>query len=141
MPDLTLPEAQTILAATFAKGTELGLKPLTVAILDAGGHLKAFQRADDTGIVRPSIAIGKAWTALGLRAPSRVVQDMAPDRPHFVAALGTMTGGNMVPAAGGVLIVKDGAVVGAVGVTGDLPEQDEACALAGVAAAGLSTAL
>lgn len=139
MPQLSLAAANRILEASFAKGEALGLKPLTIAVLDAGGHLKAFGRADNTGILRPEIAIGKAWTSLGLLAPSRFVQDMAPERPQFTTNLGVMAEGKMVPAAGGVLIYDGAELLGAVGITGDLSDRDEECAIAGVEAAGLST--
>lgn len=139
MPTLSLDKANQIISAALAKGHELGLKPLTVAVLDAGGHLKAFQRADATGILRPEIAIGKAWTSLGLLMPSRAIGDMAADRPTFVGALGQAADGRLIPAAGGVLVYDQGELLGAVGITGDLSDKDEACAIAGVEAAGYST--
>ena len=135
---VSLDEAQTIVVATRAKGRELGLKPLTVAVLDAGGHIVALEREDGSGFGRPDIAIGKASGALAMGTSSRALGDIAAERPQFMAALSAAWGGKVIPAAGGVLIRNaQGALIGAVGVTGDLSDNDEAAALAGIAAAGL----
>lgn len=135
---LSLAQANAIIAAAFEKGKALGLKPLSVAVLDAGGHLLAFQRQDDSSLLRPQIAMGKAWGALALGVSSRKVGEMAAERPSFVAALDGIASGGLIPAAGGVLIADaDQHIVGAVGVTGDTSDNDEACALHGIAAAGL----
>jgi uncharacterized protein GlcG (DUF336 family) len=137
---LTLAHANTIVEAAFAKGQALGLKPLSVAVLDAGGHLIAFQRQDGSSTLRPQIAAGKAGGALALGVSSRKIAEMAAERPGFVASLGTIAPHGVIPAAGGVLIAgAGGVVIGAVGVTGDLSDNDELCALAGVEAAGLKT--
>lgn len=138
MAAITLEQANLIIAAAFAKGKELGLKPLSVAVLCPGGHLIAFQRADGSSNLRPQIATGKASSALALGINSRMIADMATDRPTFVTSLGPISQGGIIPAAGGV-IVRDasGSIVGAVGITGDTSDNDEACALAGIAAAGL----
>lgn len=139
MGAISLDQANTIIAAAFAKGKELGLKPLSIAVLCPGGHLIAFQRADGASTLRPQIATGKASGALALGVSSRTIGDMAADRPTFIASLGPISQGGIIPAAGGV-IVKDasGAIVGAVGITGDTSDNDEACALAGIVAAGLT---
>jgi uncharacterized protein GlcG (DUF336 family) len=137
---LTLAAANTIIAAAFAKGSELNLKPLSVAVLDAGAHLIAFQRQDGSSTLRPQIAAGKAGGALALGVSSRKIAEMAAERPSFVASLGAISPHGVIPAAGGALIAgTGGAVIGAVGVTGDLSDNDELCALAGVQAAGLAT--
>ncbi len=139
MSRITLDQANRIIAAALAKGAALGLQPLGVAVLDAGGHLIAFQRQDGTSTLRPQIAAGKAGGALALGVSSRKIGEMAADRPSFLAAVGTISPLGIVPSAGGVLIVgEDGFPIGAVGVTGDLPDNDEACALAGIAAADLT---
>ena len=140
---LTLMQAATIVDAALKKGRELGLAPLTVAVLDAGGHLKAFSREDGSGIVRPQIAIGKAWGALGMGLGSRTlakrVAEQGPQQQAFFTALNAMSEGRVVPAAGGVLLRDaSGAVIGAVGISGDVSDKDEACALAGIAAAKLT---
>jgi uncharacterized protein GlcG (DUF336 family) len=136
MSALTLTQAQTIVEKALEAGRARGFEPLTVAVLDAGGHLKAFAREDDTGILRPKIAIGKAWGALGLGSPSRTFREKSP---QFLASLAAMSDGYVVPSPGGVLIHDgSGSIIGAVGITGDTGENDEACAIAGVEAAELS---
>lgn len=140
MSRLTLEQANVLIAAAFAKGRELGLKPLTIAVLDPGGHLVALQREDGASNHRPQIAIGKASGALALGVSSRKIGEMAVERPTFIAALGPVLPHGIIPAAGGIILVgADGAPIGAVGVTGDTSDNDEACALAGAAKAGLAT--
>ena len=142
MPNITLNQANTIIAASISKGAELGLKPLSIAVLDPGGHLIAFQRQDGASNLRPQIAAAKASSALALGISSRKIGDMAAERPSFVAALGALAPDGIVPAAGGVIILgADGLSAGAVGITGDSSDNDEACALAGIAAAGLAAQL
>jgi uncharacterized protein GlcG (DUF336 family) len=142
MAGITLGQAMIIVDTALRKARETGCAPLAVAVLDDGGHLKAFAREDGAGIVRPQIAVGKAWGALGMgmgsRALARRVTGEAP-QVAFFGALNAMSGGRVVPAAGGVLI-KDGtgALLGAVGISGDTSDKDEACALAGIAAAALA---
>lgn len=139
MGALTLDQANTIVAAAFAKGRELGVKPLSVAVLCPGGHLVAFQRADGASTLRPQIATGKASGALALGVNSRKIGEMAAERPSFVASLGPIAQAGIIPVAGGV-IAKDatGAIMGAIGITGDTSDNDEACAIAGIIAAGLT---
>ncbi len=138
MPDkLNLERANLLIEAALLKGRELGLAPLTVAVLDAGGHLLAFQREDRSGILRFDIAFGKAWGSLGMGFGSREFLARSQGNPTFVGTLATASGGRMIPVPGGVLIKNaDGDVLGAVGISGDTSDQDEACALAGIAAAG-----
>ena len=139
MPRLTLTQANALIEAALAKGAELGLKPLTVAIHDAGGHLIACQRQDGASNMRVKLAGGKACGALALGVSSRTIGEMALDRPHFVASLHTMSEGGMVPAAGGVIVCDvEGTILGAIGVTGDTSDNDEACALAAIESLGLT---
>ena len=138
MHRLTLAQANALIDAAFAKGAELGLKPLAVTIHDPGGHLIACQRQDGASNMRVKLAGGKASGALALGVSSRTIGDMAVDRPHFIASVDTMNEGGMVPAAGGVIVCDaSGQVIGAIGVTGDTSDNDEACALAAIAAVGL----
>lgn len=139
MTRLTLATANRIIEAAFAKAAEIGLKPLGVAVLDAGGHLLAFQRQDGASFMRHEIAAGKAFGALATGMGSRALGKAATERPHFFAGLSGVSGGRIVPVAGGVL-VRDGAgeIIGAVGISGDTSDQDEACAVAGIEAAGLA---
>ena len=138
MSRLTLDHASTIVDAALKKGRELKLAPMTVAVLDAGGHLVAFKREDRSSLMRFDIAFGKAYGALGMGASSRVLEQRALERQHFFTALAAASGGRVVPVAGGVLI-KDagGDVIGAVGVSGDTSDNDETCGLAGIEATGL----
>ena len=135
---VTLAQASTIVDTALKKGRETNCAPLTVAVLDAGGHLVAFKREDKSGILRFDIAYGKAWGALGMGFGSRELADRAGKNPIFITALTTIAQGRLVPVPGGVLI-KDagGAVLGAVGISGDTSDKDEACAIAGIEAAGL----
>jgi uncharacterized protein GlcG (DUF336 family) len=140
MTTLTLEQASAIVEGALAKGRETECKPLTVAVLDAGGHLKALKREDGSSILRPQIAMGKAWGALGMGMSSRALGALAEARPSFVVGLMAASEGRMVTSAGGVLVcAADGEVLGAVGITGDTSDKDEVCALAGIAAAGLRT--
>ncbi len=137
MSSVTLQAAGAIVEAALARGREIGLQPLTVAVLDAGGHLVAFKREDNSGILRPEVATGKAWGALGMGVNTRLLRDRLADRPSFQAALAVASDGRFIPVPGGVLIRgPDGAVIGAVGISGDTSDKDEACAIAGIEAAG-----
>ena len=139
MTRLDLAQANAMIEAAFAKGAELGLKPLTVTIHDPGGHLIACQRQDGASNMRVKLAGGKACGALALGVSSRAIGKMAEERPHFIAAVDTMAEGGMVPAAGGVIACDaDGTVLGAIGVTGDTSDNDEACALAAIEKLGLT---
>ena len=138
MNRISLDQANHIIAEAFKKGAEMKLKPLSIAVLDPGGHLVAFQRQDHASFLRFEIAAGKASGALAIGVSSRKLGEMAAERPSFVASLGPIAPMGVIPAAGGVIVVDGaGAVLGAVGVTGDTSDNDEACALAGIAAAGL----
>ena len=136
---LTLSHALKIIEVSFEKARALGLKPLSVAVLDAGGNLVAFQRQDGASIKRFEIARGKAAGALALGVSSRAVATIASERPSFVASIGAILPDGVIPAAGGVLIAgDDGLLIGAAGATGDTSDNDEACVLEGIKAAGLS---
>ncbi|MBY0511166.1 MAG: heme-binding protein [Rhodospirillaceae bacterium] len=138
MSRISLDQANTIIAAAFAHGRTSGFKPLSVAVLDAGGHLIAFQRQDGGSNMRAQIAMAKACGALALGVSSRKIAEMAVERPTFVASLGPISQAGIVPAAGGVIVLgADNLPLGAVGITGDTSDNDEACALAGITAAGL----
>ena len=138
MSNVTLAQASTIVDASLKKGRETGCAPLTVAVLDAGGHLVAFKREDRSGIMRFDIAFGKAWGALGFGFPSRTLGERAEKHPAFFQTIAVVSQGRFVPAPGGVLIRDGGGdIIGAVGVSGDSSDKDEVCAVAGIAAAGL----
>ena len=135
---VTLEKAACIVDAALGRGRELHLKPLTVAVLDAGGHLLAFKREDRSGILRPEIAQAKAWGALGMGLGSRALAQRAMEAPAFFVSLASTSVGRLIPVPGGILIRgQDGEVLGAVGISGDHPDQDEACAMFGVESANL----
>ncbi|MEJ1975042.1 MAG: heme-binding protein [Acetobacteraceae bacterium] len=138
MSSLTLDQASAIIDAALRKGRAMNFAPLSVAVLDAGGHLVAFKREDRSGILRFDIAFGKAWGALGMGFGSRELAVRATATPVFVAALAAVSGGRVVPVPSGVL-VRDaaGEVIGAVGISGDTSDNDEICAVAGIEAVGL----
>jgi uncharacterized protein GlcG (DUF336 family) len=136
MTELSLDLARTILDRVLAEARANHLKPLAVAILDSRGALKAFSAEDGTSLKRGAIALGKAEGALALGIGSRAIAKMAAERPSFVAAVTHAVGGALVPAPGGVLIRRSDVVVGAVGVSGDTSDNDEACAIAAIQAAG-----
>ena len=135
---ITLEQASTIVDVALKKARDSKLAPLTVAVLDAGGHLVAFKREDKSGILRFDIAYGKAWGALGMGFGSRTLASRAAKTPQFFTMLAAASAGRMVTNPGGVLI-KDagGTVVGACGISGDTSDKDEMCAIAGIEAAGL----
>jgi len=135
---VTLAQASTIVDIALKKARDNNLAPLTVAVLDSGGHLVAFKREDKSGILRFDIAFGKAWGALGMGFGSRTLASRAAKTPQFFTMLAAASGGRMVSNPGGVLI-KDasGTIVGACGISGDTSDKDEMCAVAGIEAAGL----
>src|SRR5213595_3063896 len=136
---MPLATAEPIADAALAAGRDAQLLPLTVAVLDAGGHLVVVKREDGAGILRADVAIGKAWGALGMNASSsRALGQRLQDRPSFLAAIGMLAEGKVVPVAGGLTIYQGDEVVGAVGISGASSDEDEECALAGIQAAGLS---
>lgn len=141
MTDITLKQANLIVEATIKKGHELNLPKLTVAVVDRGGYLIALQRDDGATFMRPNISLAKAWGAVGLGVNSRDISkryESGVREAGFINALNAMTGGGVIPLPGGVLVYNaDGELCGAVGVSGAVSEDDEACALAGVEAAGL----
>jgi uncharacterized protein GlcG (DUF336 family) len=138
MDRISLDAANAVISGVFAKGAALGLKPLGVAVLDAGGHLIAFARADGASFNRAQLAIGKAAGAISMGVSSRRLGEMAAERPWFVGAFAASAPHPVIPAAGGVIVVgADGVAIGAVGVSGDTSDNDEIATLAGIAAAGL----
>ena len=139
MSNVTLAQASIIVDQALAKGRELKLHPLTVVVLDAGGHLVAMKREDKSGILRTEIATGKAWGTLGMGFGGReFARRAASGGGLFLTALMQASEGRIVPAPGGVLIRDGGGdIVGAVGISGDTSDKDEMCCIAGIEAAGL----
>lgn len=135
---ITLEQAQTMITVARQKGREMGLKPLSVAVLDAGGHLLAFAREDGASPGRFEIARGKAYGSVMLGMPGSAILARAEQQPFFVNALNGAYDGKFIPVPGGVLVMQGDAVVGAVGVTGDTSDNDAAVAVAGIEAAGFT---
>ncbi|MBD8513803.1 MULTISPECIES: GlcG/HbpS family heme-binding protein [Photobacterium] len=135
---LTLDEALVITKGAFSTALTKGAAPLTVAVLDSGGKLISLQRQDGSSMLRPEIAIAKAWGALALGCSSRKLALDAQQRPAFMSAVNVLAEGNLLPVPGGVLIRgSNNCLLGAVGISGDLSELDELCAIAGIKAANL----
>jgi uncharacterized protein GlcG (DUF336 family) len=134
---LTLESASTIADKTLAAARASKFRPMCVAVLDDGGCLKVLKREDGASILRPQIAVGKAWGAIGMGESSRALGERLKERPAFLGALSTMSEGKVVPVAGGVLIMSGNEIIGSVGVSGGTSDEDEACAIEGIKAAGL----
>lgn len=133
MTQITLQQSHDMIKAAFEKAVQLALKPLSVAVVDAGGHLIAFARQDGASTLRPQIASAKACGALGLGVSSRKIADMAAERPAFMTSLSVLSSQGIIPAAGGIIIIDGyGGAIGAIGVTGDTSDNDELCALAAI---------
>lgn len=138
MAKLTLAQANRIIEAALAKAREMKVKPLAVAVLDDGGHVKALQREDEASMFRNDVAIGKAWAAVGMGVSSRTLLQRAKDNPQFFGALAATAQGKFLPQTGAVLIKDaEGNVIGAAGASGGTGDEDEAVCIAGILAAGL----
>lgn len=138
MPEINLSKARSIVRGVIKKGREMELKPLSVVVLDTGGHLKAFEREDGASPGRFEIARGKAYGVVMTGMTGSALMQRAEDQAYFVAALNGAFAGQVVPVPGGVL-VRDSRdrIIGAVGVTGDTSDNDAAAAVAAIEAAGL----
>jgi uncharacterized protein GlcG (DUF336 family) len=138
MTELTLELADRIAEEVLAEGRRIGAAPLTVVVLDPGGHIVVAKRSDGSGILRIEIAHGKAYGALGMGLPGRALANRAAQFPMFFTALAAVSAGRMVPVPGGVLIRDPGGrLLGAVGISGDTSDKDEDCAVAAIRAVGL----
>lgn len=139
MPQLTLKQANTIIEKALAKAREMKIKPLGVVVLDESGNIKSAQREDGASMFRLDVAKGKAWAAVAMGASSRALAKRAKDNPNFFVTLAATAGGKFLPQTGGVLIKdKDGAIIGAAGASGGTGDEDEACCVTGIEAAGLT---
>jgi uncharacterized protein GlcG (DUF336 family) len=135
---ISLNDARTIVQAALEHSRSGNYPPMTVAVLDAAGQLVAFAREDGSSLLRGRITRAKARGALNIGVGSRSLAARAAAHPAFINSVVALADGDLVPAAGGVLVRDDdNNVIGAVGVSGSLPDDDEACAIHGIAAAGL----
>jgi uncharacterized protein GlcG (DUF336 family) len=136
---ISLRKARTIIRKTFEKGRELELKPLAVVVLDAGGHVQAFEREDGASPGRFGVAHGKAYGSIMLGIPSSAQMARAEQQAYFIGAVNGAFDGKLVPVPGGILLRdRKGAVIGAVGISGDTSDNDVKAGLAGIEAAGLT---
>ncbi|WP_050625945.1 GlcG/HbpS family heme-binding protein [Bradyrhizobium viridifuturi] len=134
---ISLLDANTIIQIAIQTARSQKAAPLAVVVLDPGGHLKAFQSEDRIGFLRGDIAFAKAWSALGMRQPSRQLASRAEKQPMFFTSLLAVSRGRMALSAGGVICIDtQGDIVGSVGISGDTADVDEICAVAGIEAAG-----
>lgn len=138
MNRLTLEKANAIIQAGLIESKKLSLQPMSIAVLDAGGHLIAFQRQDNAGILRFDIAFAKAYGALGMGIGSRGLAIKAKEIPDLIEGAIAASGGRLIPAPGGVLIMdSDNQIVGAAGASGDSSDNDERAVVSGILSAGL----
>lgn len=136
-PSLPLRHAETIIDGSLFAARSHEMEPMSIAVLDSGGHLIAFKREDGSGILRAQIAIGKGWGALGMGASGRLLRERLSGRQGFIAALTVASEGRFVPVPGGVLVLdEEDYILGAVGISGDTSERDELCAINGINSAG-----
>jgi uncharacterized protein GlcG (DUF336 family) len=136
---MDLATAQKILDAAMAYAVEHGFKPMAMGVIDARGALVAFAAQDGTSLKRGEIALGKANGAVALGMGSRALMKRAETQAYFIDAATAAIGGSLIPVPGGVLIKSGGKLLGAIGISGDTSDNDEAAALAGIAAAGLDS--
>lgn len=137
MSVLTLKKANQIINGALATARHLNLAPLTVVVLDQNGFLKAMQREDGATILKQDIATAKAWGAVNMGMSSRSLAIMAEQRPAFMNALVDIAKGKVMPVPGGVLIRnEDNQIIGSIGISGDVSDQDERSAIAGIKEAG-----
>jgi len=138
MSALNLAKANQIIAKALEKAREMKIKPVTVVVLDQGGHLKAMQREDGASMFRYDVATGKAWASVGMGASSRALAARAKDNPNFFVTLAATAGGKFLPQTGAVLIRNaSGELLGAAGASGGTGEEDEAVCIHGIEHAGL----
>ena len=138
---ITLKDAQKIVEGCLNKAREENMKPVTIAVLDTRGVLVSSAMEDNSVLIRPDIAFAKAWGCFGIGFSSREIRNLIgaqPEQTHFFHSVRAMSGNKIAPSPGGIMIKKGDDVIGAVGVSGDLPDRDEICAIAGVEAAGLT---
>jgi uncharacterized protein GlcG (DUF336 family) len=139
MSKLTLKQANTIVEKALAKGREMKVKPLGVIVLDEAGNLVSAQREDGASMFRLDVARGKAWAAVAMGASSRALGKRAKDNPNFFLSLAATAEGKFLPQTGAALIKdKDGTIIGSAGASGGTGDEDEACCVAGIEAAGLT---
>ena len=138
--ELSLQQANNLITEVLKAARDKDMPPIAVAVLDTGAHLKALQREDGVSFLRVQIAQAKAWGALGMAMNTDLIADRYDQddlQKGFINALNTMTGGQVVPLPGGVLVRdSEGEVVGAVGAAGGVSSDDEACVISAIQTIG-----
>ena len=135
---ISLSQSRMLIEGALAEGRALDLKPLSVVVLDPRAAMVAMMSEDGVSQMRARIAHGKANAAIALGMGTRALMNRAEQQAYFIQAINGVAGGDMVPVPGGVLIHdQDGTLLGAVGISGDTSDNDEAAAIAGIEAAGL----
>ncbi|MBX2885322.1 MAG: heme-binding protein [Granulosicoccus sp.] len=135
--ELSLADAKKIIEHALATQAERNFKPMAVVVLGANGAIRASESQDGTSLLRPKIAHGKAYGAIAMGLGSRALFERAKNEPFFIQAMNSLSDGALVPVPGGVLVrSKEGQLLGAVGITGDISDNDEICAVSGIEAAG-----
>ncbi|RJE82556.1 GlcG/HbpS family heme-binding protein [Paracoccus onubensis] len=135
---LDLATAQRLAELCLSRAKDLALKPLTIAVVDSAGQLIVLFRQDGTSLMRPDIAQGKAKGAIAMGLGSRALYNRAIEQPYFIQSMNALAGGYLVPVPGGVLIRAENAILGAIGITGDSSDNDEACAIHAIEALGFA---
>jgi uncharacterized protein GlcG (DUF336 family) len=144
MKTIDLETANRLIATAIRIARRHGHLPITCCVVDRGGHMVSAQREDNSSTFRFEIAYGKAWTCMALGHSTRFIEDtMTKNRPHFVDSLAAASNGRFIPALGGVLIraQESGDLLGALGITGDSGENDEAVAVEAVQECGFKVDL
>jgi uncharacterized protein GlcG (DUF336 family) len=135
---LTLTHANTIVERAFAAAAELRIKPLAVVVVDAAGNIVSAQRQDQASMFRFDVALGKAWASVAMGASSRALAKRAQGNPNFFVSLAATGKGKFLPQTGAALIRDaNGVILGAAGASGGTGDEDEACCVRGIEAAGL----
>src|SRR5688572_7174993 len=133
---ITLLQAEAIIDAVIARARELKCRPISVVVVEPGAVVKAFKKEDGSAMLRFEMAMGKAYAALALGRSSSLVRARTEQRPLFMDFLFKASADKIFAEGGGMLIrAADGALLGAVGVTGDTQERDEELAAHGIRAA------
>lgn len=136
---ISLSQSCTLIEGALAKGRGLDLKPLSVVVLDPRAAMVAMMSEDGVSQMRARIAHGKANAAIALGMGTRALMNRAEQQAYFIQAVNGVAGGDIVPVPGGVLIQdQEGTLLGAVGISGDTSDNDEAAAIAGIEATGLN---
>jgi len=140
MRSISMDEALSVLLNTFKHAKKMDAHALGAIVLDPGGRVKAFLKQDGASLLRYEIAHGKAFASLALHRSSRMVLQKAREKPHFMEAMRELSPGPIFPEGGGQLIRDpNGDIIGAIGVTGDVNDVDDICAIEGIRASGFKS--